>query len=278
MDKIINKLQAKKRRDGQHHADCPFCRKEMKRNQTHFSFSDKGYYCFVCGAGGSIHKLAAQLELPTTQYNPKPKSKPAEHKPFIWHRSVLERFLVPERFKLWRAYKPLSRELIQRFKLGVGTLPRSACTHQRLIVPIIYRDEITGFRGRRMACSCAKWLVSAKTSPKSSPLYGIELAPHWGGVFVICENPIDALLVSQQTEFAGVATYSTSYWEDEWTNDLINRKPSLVMVCYDNDMAGKTAGIRLANRLSKKRIPVRMMDWKDAPEKHDIGSMILAGA
>lgn len=58
-------------RDGEYHARCPFCGKDAKGGQTHFSLFQNGqgmaYKCQVCGEGGGLVKLAKHLGIETRQ-------------------------------------------------------------------------------------------------------------------------------------------------------------------------------------------------------------------
>lgn len=46
---------------GEHWAHCPFPEHGEDRNATNFSVSERGYYCFVCGAKGGLPQLARHL-------------------------------------------------------------------------------------------------------------------------------------------------------------------------------------------------------------------------
>jgi hypothetical protein len=61
LDQLVSQLQAELRRDGRYHADCPFCQKEAKKGQKHFSFCEDGYTCWVCDAKGGLGKLAQHI-------------------------------------------------------------------------------------------------------------------------------------------------------------------------------------------------------------------------
>jgi hypothetical protein len=67
---LITQLQAELRRDGRYHADCPFCGKETKKAQKHFSFCEDGYICWVCEAKGGLQKLAAHIGAGTLTEQP----------------------------------------------------------------------------------------------------------------------------------------------------------------------------------------------------------------
>jgi hypothetical protein len=188
---------------------------------------------------------------------------------------LLERYENhPRRFEAWQAHKPVSVETIRRKRLGMGVLPASRCKHERLIVPILDGTMLVGLRGRAIACSCGKWLVAGGTTLEMLPLYNQEaLQP--GCVVWIVENPVDALLLTERTPYAGVATYSVSYWRQAWTETLQAAQPELMIVAYDNDDPGRKNGIRLANTLLAAGLQVTLFDWGQAVYKADIGSLLM---
>lgn len=207
----------------------------------------------------------------------------------------------------WQAHKPVKEKTILRAKLGVGVLPSSHCTHERLIVPIFGDDgHIVCFRGRQLSCNCAdrrgrllKWLAPAGWQIDELPLYNLrEAAP--GGILWVVENMVDALLVGDYTDMTGVATLSTSYWLPAWTMAMAEYRPSLVVVAYDNDLVGnggaqirsellkqwrenlppgstaeppEPAGVRVVNALLENGMNGVLYDWSNRPARADIGML-----
>lgn len=305
MDELFSTVHAALRGDNQrghdYHADCPFCGKPAQRGQTHFSYSEHGYKCHVCGEGGGLFALARHLgqEVTAVTYTPKPKPiKP----PASWlarGNDLASQFAAhPRRLEMWQAYKPLTAETVNEANLGVGILPASRCHHTRLIVPI-YDDcgRVVCLRGRAVDCDCSKWLASGGWSLESLPLYNLHNLAR-GGTLWIVENPIDALMIGEQTPYTGAATLSVSYWLDSWTAAIVDKSPSLVVVAYDNDLPGnggamrraemiaawgsrrvpKAAGARVANTLRSVGINAVLYDWKNEQAKSDIGSLLIKQA
>ena len=125
---------------------------------------------------------------------------------------------------------------------------------------------------------------------------------------MIVENPVDAILVSQATPFVAVATLGVTIWQEEWTRAILESKPELVVVVYDNDIAGNNGsaeevrhwrqsmiqkmrdnpkvkinldnppmpnGVRLVNQLLEAKIPARLYQWPaGTPRKFDVGSLL----
>lgn len=151
----------------------------------------------------------------------------------------------PQRFELWRRYKPLMPETIERMHLGVGVLPACSCHHERLVVPVLDGSMVVGLRGRRLACRCPqKWHQAAGTKLDLLPLYNAAaITP--GSVVWIVENTVDALLVGDAAPpYVGVSTYSTSYWKDAWLWALKAALPRTIIVAYDQDLSGNGGGSR----------------------------------
>jgi len=283
------------------HITCPACGHESSPKNPHCSFSEHGWHCFSCGSGGSLKSLGRLLLgkiVDTVQLPYIDKKTPL--RPSCGHLGAfVTRFAEhPRRTELWSAYKPLSTATLDRMQLGVGILPYSRCRHERLIVPVWNGPELVGLRGRAIDCDCGKWLASAGWSIDLAPLYNSEQL-RVGQVVWIVENPVDALMLSERTEYTGVATYSVSYWTEAWTRRLIEAQPELVIVAYVQDLPGNggaarraeferewlkdpkhkiipvSGGVRLVNRLLEAGLPATLFDWGDAPNKSDIGSLLM---
>lgn len=252
-------------RRGEAHVDCPWCGKEAKRGQTHFSFSERGAHCWVCGRSSSLIGLAQKIEggidVPSeTRYTPK-RRKPRrwdvlDHGP----RLFAEYSRHQSRWHLWSNYaSAIATESIVSAHLGVGAYPQwgSKCRHERLQVPLLCNGKVVGFRGRALECGCDKWLGPAG-NPSKFLYNGATLLPAqtWGAALGercyigdchipnigervwIVENPIDALLIAQNGERA-VATLGVTIWHDAWTALLRGHD---VLVTYDNDAPGNGGG------------------------------------
>jgi DNA-directed RNA polymerase subunit RPC12/RpoP len=285
-------------RRGEAHYQCPECGKEVKRGQTHFSFSERGAACMVCGYRASLNKLAARWghEAPRPMPAPAPRPKPLERR-LVTNWALLSSQYAgnPRLLEAWNSYKPLPEHVIRAHRLGLGAFPRylSKCQHERLMVPLFESGECVGIRGRSTGCECGKWL-----SPQGSrcTLYNAEhLARARGKVLFIVENPIDALMLEQlSADVVAVATLGVSMWQEPWTEWVAACGAARVIVAYDNDVPGNGGGergreewlrthakdlvpngVRLVNRLLKAGAPARLYDWGDAPLKSDIGSVLM---
>lgn len=299
INQLIKKTNAVKDRKDEYHFTCPVCGKESSPQKPHCSFSTRGWFCFVCGSKGSIKQLAKMIGVEAEGYTPPPVPTPDPAKPAYWMGNPVKWLTKyeghPDRFDLWKAYKPISTRTIVKHRLGVGILPSSKCKHDRLIVPILYGSMLVGLRGRRIACNCAKWLTPGGTRLEFLPLYNQD-ALYPSCIVLVVENPVDALLITQQTDYVGVATYSTAYWREEWSQVLDAAKPGMVVVAYDNDLPGNGGGPRrgefiakymqdhtrtppakgvdLVNKLLKTGTNALLFDWGRAEYKTDFGSLL----
>lgn len=289
-------------RRGECHVTCPSCGKEPKRGQAHFSFSEKGAHCFVCGLDIGLKALAGHYGLtdgsPVAPL-PRVEAAPQYHYDILEHepdRLAAQYAAHPEAVARWQAYKPLPAEVITRYQLGYGRLPRysSRCQHERLIVPLLGSSgHVVGFRARSAGCDCGKWL-----SPAGSQMVLFNMATlafSAGEQLWIVENPIDALLLEQRYPVKAVATMGVTIWHDEWTHWIVAAKPRRVVVAYDHDVPGNggtpemrrrwaeehngkvmpSNGARLANTLLTAGLPAVLLPWpEDAPEKADIGQVL----
>lgn len=313
-DDLVRHLSADVDGHGEAHFSCPDCGHESSPKSPHCSFGPKGWHCFVCGAGGSLHALAEKVELNSDQtfYNApsRPQEAPsATKKEYRWLSNpepLLRAYEShPKRFEFWQRHKPVSVETIRAGRFGVGVLPASRCHHPRLVVPIIDGTMVVGLRGRWMGCSCDqrrdKWLVAGGTTLEHLPLYNAEaLKP--GAVVWMVENCVDARLITQNTPYTGVAVYSTSYWRDAWLEALKAARPEMIIVALDNDLVGnggaarrdefiklwyqehpqatavpKCNGIERVNTLLAAGLNAVLFDWGKAPHKSDIGSLLAKG-
>lgn len=270
-------------RRGEVHITCPFCGKEPGKSASpHCSFSLKGVKCFSCGQKGySLNRFHAEyfrehkvLERPIQPIRvsvPERPKSPAFK--MTWdeytRRYVMGRPAVIE----WQKYKPVPTTAINHFRLGYGQLPRSACKHNRLIVPITNNGgNISHLRGRSIECSCSKWTASGGWSADDMVPFGANLLPSWPSVVVITENPVDAIMVRSSKSgdivqrmggilvpqmnpdalramrewmdgnspypIAGIATLSVSYWSSSWLTWLHRANVVQIFVAYDNDLPG----------------------------------------
>lgn len=307
---LCHKLQVEPDRKGECWIACPFCGKDSDngRKPSHFSFSQRGYKCFVCGASGGLLALKRHLNIGDfVPYRVERKQKPQEkHRPFPWQKDakrILGEFEAhPYKIDLWQEYRFFSFETIRRWHMGAGVLPSCRCHHIRLIYPAFNANgQIVAFRGRSIECDCAKWLQSAGSRVT---LWGGSLVQYGKDqVVIVCESPVDAMLAMQE-EPGIVAVSSTGgagTWRDSWTKHLKRQEPARVIVWYDNDLAGtpnqetrealakewrekhpeikklpRQNGPWLYNKLARAGLPVVLYQWPEGtPAKQDLSVELM---
>lgn len=240
LDTLAAQLNAELRRDRRYHSDCPFCGKEAKRGQKHFSFVAEGYVCWVCGSQGGLRALAERVGA----QGEAPRSAPRRQEPAPPRRWQLapERYVQqfcehPMRLPDWQAYKPLTIDTIARYRLGVGVLPSSRCDVRRLIVPVYHAGQVVAFHGRayRPDDAHAKWLTAGGS--RKDVLFNVDaLRPD--SVVIVCENLVDCLM-AQEAEPGIVAVAGGGVaWQEAWTQQIAASRPRHVLVWLDNDLAG----------------------------------------
>lgn len=278
LDIIVERLgSVRVDRRGEHHAECPFCGKAVRRDQHHFSYSERGYKCFVCGAKGGLAQLAAHLGVGTRQgVTPTLVRRPAPDTPrYPWQDAADELVATyathPDTHLRWFIYKCVPKHVVDKFRLGVGRLPSSSCRYDRLIVPVYAGGRCVGLHGRAFdkADDGPKWLCSAGTS-KSHLVNADLLTPRCG--VVIVENLVDAMLLMDiNPDIVAVASGGAA-WGPSHTRAIVNARPRAVLVWMDNDDAGRRAAADIVAALRRADVPSNSYQWgADAPEKADVG-------
>ena len=264
---LCQRLHVYPDKQGEVYIPCPKCGREKK----HFSFAllqENGLHiggaCHACGYHIGARGLMALVGL-APDFIPPPNARPiiARPKQPDAPKGIFKLNISPDglaaRWSLheeavarWQAYCPqLTVETIEQRMLGYGVLPpgTSRCMQPRLIVPIFRRDRVVGFRARLDGPSCGKCQGETKCARWLSPLgsrnvlYGEEdvLAAHDLDLLVVCESPVEKLLVDQLAanyiqRIIAVATLGVSNWDDSWGE--LFRKARRVLIAYDNDPPG----------------------------------------
>lgn len=244
-------LGGKRNRRGWYDCDCPFCGKEAKRGQVHFSYSEMGYRCWVCCAAGNLSALAEHLRINPDRSLVQWQRREREPLPVArWRQNpteLLRRYQEhPDRYRAWRSYKPLSAATIDRYGFGLGRLPFQReggewymSRQEWLIVPLWEAGHLVGLRGRNLGNDGPKWLSAAGTN---YTLWGVDYV-RAGSITWLCENYVDAAWLMQErpTDYA-VAIGGATTWQASWADMLAGRKPQTVIVALDNDLPGQAVG------------------------------------
>lgn len=269
---LLTATQASPNHKGEAWIDCPNCGKPS--SSRHCSFSERGWHCFACGAGGGLSMLArlfglaADAAAPAVLPQPRPERPRKEPRP-TWTAQARVFAQHPETMARWQAYKPLPADVIVDRMLGVGVLPVGKhhasgwqpCEHERLTVPLISGGRVIGYRARADVCDCNRWLspsgsrlhlyngarlLSPRMRAHADALEVCDTVGEWtaeGRELVIVENPIDASLAEELWSMPFVGTMGVSNWRAVWTQLVAASGATAVIVCFDNDLAGNGGGV-----------------------------------
>ena len=151
----------------------------------------------------------------------------------------------------------------------------------RLMFPVIdVRGDIVGFGGRVLNKSEPKYMNTPETITYSKRriLYGIHLAKKTKRPnFILCEGNIDVITLHQAGFDNAVASMGTALTTEQ--TRLLSRYTKELVLCYDNDNAGRTATEKAIDLLNNSEftvkvlnIPNRMENGK--PVKQDVDDFI----
>ncbi len=131
----------------------------------------------------------------------------------------------------------------------------------RLMLPVIdLRGDVIGFTSRVMDGSAPKYLNTPETSifKKRSILYGINYAKtSKRDNIILVEGNIDVITLHQAGFDNAVATMGTALTEEHAR--LLSRYTKELVLCYDNDQAGKDATQRAIGILKNADFSVKVL-------------------
>ncbi len=138
----------------------------------------------------------------------------------------------------------------------------------RVIFPIInLKKEVIGFGGRIMDNGQPKYMNSPDTLVynKSKNLFALNLAKKSkGGIGILTEGYLDAMALHQAGFDGAVASSGTAFTQGQ--AHLLKRYFKSVVLCFDNDDAGRSATERAIPLLCEAGIPVRVMQLVEAKD------------
>lgn len=135
----------------------------------------------------------------------------------------------------------------------------------RLIFPLIdVRGDVIAFGARTLDGSEPKYLNSRDTAifSKRRSLYGINFAKNTKrGSIILCEGNIDVVTLHQAGIDNAVATMGTALTTEQ--TRLISRYAKEIIICYDNDPAGRKATSRAIDLLKNSEFSVKVLHLPD---------------
>lgn len=246
--------------------------------RDHEPIDQSRWFRSALAIAGEVSLTPSRASLPRTGTLPRRRETP---RPPGWlnrGEELVRRFaLHPDKYMLWRRYKPLLPATVDRWTLGVGRLPAVPCREERLIYPVYQDGVLVALRGRALtphACpdprtqtyapdgkggqildpksgeyprdnegnvvECPSWYSAGGSK---GALWGWDLLTREnaeGKNITVTENPVDAMLVMQvePSVVAVAVTAGASTWRPEWSKRIAEARPREVTVWYDNDLAG----------------------------------------
>ncbi len=161
-----------------------------------------------------------------------------------------------------------AEELIRAGLASRGKTPGSAYDkfRDRLIFPVLdVRGEVLGFSGRALADGQEpKYLNSPETMvfSKRRSLYGIHRAKNTKrGSILLVEGNVDVVTLHQAGFDNAVASMGTALTTEQ--TRLISRYAKEIVLCYDNDPAGRKATERALDILKDSEFSVKVLKLPD---------------
>ncbi len=141
----------------------------------------------------------------------------------------------------------------------------------RVMFPIMdINNRVIGFGGRVMGDGEPKYLNSPETKifDKSRNLYGLNAARRTRENFLlVCEGYMDVISMHQYGFTNAVASLGTAFTSQHGM--ILKRYTDEVILCYDNDGAGRKAILRAIPILKEAGLKIRVLDlspYKDPDE------------
>ena len=141
----------------------------------------------------------------------------------------------------------------------------------RVMFPIIdLRGNVIAFGGRVMDDSKPKYINTSDTLvyKKSNGVFAMNLAKNNNdNKFILVEGYMDVIALHQAGFTNAIACLGTAFTSEQ--ANLLSRYAEEIIICYDNDEAGKTATARALGVLGKTGLKLRvvtMSGGKDADE------------
>ncbi len=141
----------------------------------------------------------------------------------------------------------------------------------RVMFPIIdLRGNVIAFGGRVMDDSKPKYINTSDTLvyKKSNGVFAMNLAKNNNdNKFILVEGYMDVIALHQAGFTNAIACLGTAFTSEQ--ANLLSRYAEEIIICYDNDEAGKTATARALGVLGKTGLKLRVVSMsggKDADE------------
>ena len=169
-------------------------------------------------------------------------------------REYLEkRFLDPKKFYYTPAFKRWVNTIVPKFD-------DVKYDEARIIIPLIYENQVIGFQGRALGPNSVKY-ITIMIDEEAPKVYGLDNISRKHPVYVV-EGPFDSNFISNSIALCG----SDGDLECLEAYDLI--------YTYDNEPRNKEIVGRIERCIRDNK---RVVIWTNSIKEKDINDMVLAG-
>ena len=169
-------------------------------------------------------------------------------------REYLEkRFLDPKKFYYTPAFKRWVNTIVPKFD-------DVKYDEARIIIPLIYENQVIGFQGRALGPNSVKY-ITIMIDEEAPKVYGLDNISRKHPVYVV-EGPFDSNFISNSIALCG----SDGDLECHEAYDLI--------YTYDNEPRNKEIVGRIERCIRDNK---RVVIWPNSIKEKDINDMVLAG-
>ena len=169
-------------------------------------------------------------------------------------REYLEkRFLDPKKFYYTPAFKRWVNTIVPKFD-------DVKYDEARIIIPLIYENQVIGFQGRALGPNSVKY-ITIMIDEEAPKVYGLDNISRKHPVYVV-EGPFDSNFISNSIALCG----SDGDLECLGAYDLI--------YTYDNEPRNKEIVGRIERCIRDNK---RVVIWPNSIKEKDINDMVLAG-
>lgn len=229
------------------------CDKDSRPNEGHLYFQTETgqYHCKKCNSSGNIFTLVKHLDdaIDDISLHPKQKTGRVSKSKKKLDISLVEQCAenMPERIRTYLNNRGITDETIEKRKLGFGKFYGK----DWIIIPIPNDQGSWAFLKLRRDPEDETNENKYKFYPtgSGSSLYGVESIENAQEVW-ICEGEFDQMILAQQGITAITSTAGAGTFKREWAEILV-RVPRVV-ICFDNDKAGKDGVDRVVKVLEEE--------------------------
>ena len=265
---------------------CPICgdsqkNKSKTRGYLYGVKADVNFRCHNCGASMTLSNFLKTLD-------------PAVHKQYVFERfknnntgrgTVVEEpkfnFEAPKfapKVDLPKAIEiPVARKYLEKrkldpnkfyytdaFKRWVNTLvPKFddvRYDEPRIIIPLIYKNQLIGFQGRALGPNSVKYItiMLEEDAPK---IYGLDKIDDSKPIYIV-EGPFDSTFITNSVAMCGSDVDIGSFG---WGNYIW---------VYDNEPRNREINRRISDTISRGE---KVIIWPSNVQEKDINDMVLSG-